>query len=154
MVGGDRRPDVGLSDLAAAGRTWALVLGLDHRIDVVEFELSLALGRARRSPVDLLGARPRVPAADRQEDPDHHQAAEHDECRELVHAGRVYAPGPCQKPSSWMRFARRSGATRGSSRPCVRTISPPTLSRRRSSAPVSTRPPWTRSTWAARTRRA
>ena len=54
----------------------------------------LDLRRAGRAPVHLLRPGARIPAADRQEDPDRNQPAEEDEGRELVHAGRVYAPSP------------------------------------------------------------
>ena len=103
------------------------VLGLEHLVHVVELQLGLDLGRTGRAPVHLLGPRARIPAAEREEDPDQDQHAEHDERRELVHARpSVRSAPPCPTPSSSTRCARRSAATAACSRACGPTISPPT----------------------------
>src|ERR687898_464281 len=152
LVRSDLSSYVVLGDLGPPRRAAAPVLRLDHLVHVVHLKLGLDLGRAREPPVHLVGARPRIPLPDRQEDPDYDQPAEENERRELVHAVRVYAPGPCPTPSSSTPSGRPSDATPAFSRPSAPTTSPPARSERLSSATDSIPRVSTRSTWAARTR--
>ena len=132
--------DVGLGDLGASAGPAAAVLGLDHLVHVVDLELGLDLGRSGGSPVHLLSARAGIPAPDREKDPEQDQPAERDECRKLVHAGRVYAPGRCPTPcivdALRTPIGRYAGGARArpAGRPCRPSRSP-----QRSSGTGSTR---------------
>src|SRR3954468_20545775 len=82
LVGRDLGANVVLAELGAAALAPALVLRLQHLVDVLELELDLVLVGPRGLPVEHLGARGRMPLTDRDEDPEdqdphhHHRDAE------------------------------------------------------------------------------
>ncbi|TMM10368.1 MAG: acetyl-CoA C-acyltransferase [Actinobacteria bacterium] len=93
LLGGDLGAHLVLAELRAPGLPPALVLSLDHLIHVLELEADLVLVAASGLPVQLLGARTRIPLADREEDPEDHQPDDHDSHTEqgVVHARSVRA---------------------------------------------------------------
>src|SRR5258708_27355715 len=87
---GDLAMDVGLGAIGLAAAAAALVLRLEHLADVLELELDLGLERSRRLPVDDVGARARVPLAERDERDHQYPNSAQDDVGEVVHpAGDV-----------------------------------------------------------------
>src|SRR5207248_4648795 len=77
LAGVDVLADIILADLRPSAAPAALVLRLEHLIDVVHLELDLVLVRPRGLPVEDVRARARIPLPDRQEDPEDQQTYEH-----------------------------------------------------------------------------